>query len=77
MIMNTWNEEEVNGVVIGTYYLAGRVFLNGKQQGGTIYDETEEGLREKANTYVSELKAEWGALFSEVFKGKWELRIAN
>lgn len=40
--------EEVNGTIIGGEYFAGELYYNGRQQGGTIYGDTEEELIQNA-----------------------------
>lgn len=78
MILNTWCEEEVNGVVIGAYRVIGRLFCNGRPQGQTISAESEQELKDKANEYVAQRKLELGEfLFKEIFPGDWELRIVD
>lgn len=75
MIMNTRFEEHVNGQIIGSYTITGQLFCNGRKQGQTIYAESDEGMRVKAEEFISQKKAECGEVFNLIFPGEWDLRI--
>lgn len=77
MIMNTWYEEEANGAIIGSYNMMGQLYCNGRKQGQTIYAKSAEAMKDQANEFIAEKKAECGEVFNIIFPGKWELKIID
>lgn len=69
--------DDVNGTVIGTMYMQGAVFYDGRKQGKTLYAESDAELRNKANEYFAELKKECGEAFTAIYPNvrAFELRI--
>ena len=77
MIMNTWNEEEVGGVVVGTYYRVGRLYYEGRPQGSNIQGTTDEEIVEKARRHLDTIRQNCGQAYLLVYpnRDRWEVRL--
>jgi len=76
MKMNTEFDEDVSGLIVGSYMLIGSLHYEGRKQGSTIYAGTEDALIAAANEYVQQQRHEYGKAFWHIYpKDAWELRI--
>lgn len=74
--MNTKQEEEVNGVVVGPYSLACSLFYEGRKQGKTIFASTEDEARQIAECLKTDITLRCGNAARDIFPlNAWELRI--
>ena len=77
MNKHDWDyEEEVDGHVVGRYYLTCSLRYEGRKQGPTIYAETEEEAKRIAEDRKAEIIRECGAAACDIFPlDAWELRV--
>lgn len=65
-------DDDTNGVIVGGFALAGRLYYQGRPQSQQLYAATDEGLQEMAMNRKAELMAE----NPEIYRiDGWELRI--
>lgn len=71
------SDDDVNGVIIGTIRIAGRVYYDGKPKSDTLWCDTEDDLIEEAKNLVNDLKTKYKCYPFCFYPddSKWELRI--
>ena len=76
MIMNTAQEEEVNGQVIGEYLFNAALFYDGRIQAKREFAITELGAVNQCRENFKRIKEECGPVFLDIYpKPLWEIRI--
>jgi hypothetical protein len=75
--MTRFGFDEPNATIIGEFF-TGKVFYDNRQQGRTIYADTEEELKSKALAFIQDQKNEHCGFPCFLFQeNKWEIRIYN
>jgi len=68
--------EHVQGTIIGGDHCSGRLYYEGRPQGGMLYADSTEELREKAKTLKVDFLARHNTPAFQVYPADaWELRI--
>lgn len=68
--------DDVSGQVIGTMYLVGRLYYEGRPQGRKLYATTESDLLAQAHELKAKLRADCGEALIFIYPlDAWELRI--
>jgi hypothetical protein len=75
----TSGEESVSGVVIGGGRPSGRLYYEGRPQGGRFIGDTEDDVEAKGREALADIKRECGRAFYEIYPNRavsaWEIRI--
>ncbi len=68
--------DDVSGQIVGRYMLTGVLTYDGRQQGSTIYAETDQQLMEMARAMKAEMLERCGQMAHEIYPADdWRLRI--
>lgn len=69
--------DDVQGVVVGTYFQQAFLTYEGRKQGSTIYARTDEEAKEVANAYIQNQREECGEAFAMIYPNKaaWQVKF--